>query len=414
VMERTALLNAFDAEDGEWIGLATCPEPDFIDYLLTVSLDEDRSKEQRGLALREASRRQNPDRNVYLDDAISSRAQDIIINTKGQEVADQYLYGDRSPIVLLAPSQLKNRPTPRWLVHGVFRQATVGIFGGAPGLGKSFVMTALAGSVATGVPFLGHEVTQGKVLYVAGEGGSFFGKRLEAWEEANGVTIPEENFALIEAGVTMTDTASMNEVTELVRDGGFNLVIFDTLSALSVMESENDSAKIAGVLRSAEEVKRAHENVTVIVVHHVNKSAGTLRGASALDGNVDFVMLAKRHTKDDPESGFYLTSRGEDGAKVKDGEPVRIEGLSLASCGDSAVVVQSAPPRRDKAQEQADNAVLDYLSDGETHRTGDIKKAMKASGHSDATVDRSLTALSKSEQLVKPKHGYYQLPEGTK
>src|SRR5204863_4545653 len=57
-------------------------------------------------------------------------------------------------------SELERIPPPGWQVEGVMTRASLTLLAGKFGTYKSFVSVALAASVATGVPFLGHQVSE--------------------------------------------------------------------------------------------------------------------------------------------------------------------------------------------------------------------------------------------------------------
>ena len=58
-------------------------------------------------------------------------------------------------------------PEPEYLVEGLIPKVGLGVIAGNPKAGKSFFALQLACCVATGKPFLGREVQQGSVLYLA-------------------------------------------------------------------------------------------------------------------------------------------------------------------------------------------------------------------------------------------------------
>jgi RecA-family ATPase len=71
-------------------------------------------------------------------------------------------------------------PEPLW--DGWLYQGSPAIMAARGGLGKSALVLGLACAVYHGLPNLGSDVRQGKVLYVAGEGHRSIAKRIEAWE----------------------------------------------------------------------------------------------------------------------------------------------------------------------------------------------------------------------------------------
>ena len=91
------------------------------------------------------------------------------------------------------------QPAPiDWLIEGCIpRDCIAGVIG-ASGAGKSFVTVSMCGSIATGLPWYGHPVKQGGVIYLAGEGQRGLRTRFDAWalEHGGGLNIDEHPIAL--------------------------------------------------------------------------------------------------------------------------------------------------------------------------------------------------------------------------
>jgi hypothetical protein len=64
---------------------------------------------------------------------------------------------------------LENLTVDPWLVHGFIRASSITLFAGDSGLGKTPLLLQLALCIAAGLPFLGAQVQQGRVLYCDGE-----------------------------------------------------------------------------------------------------------------------------------------------------------------------------------------------------------------------------------------------------
>jgi hypothetical protein len=89
---------------------------------------------------------------------------------------------------------------PAWLIEGVYVQDGLCQIYGDPSSYKTFLALAVGCSVATGKPFLGkiEPGRVGDVVYISAEGGRGIGKRLRAWETANGGCEADRFFAIAE------------------------------------------------------------------------------------------------------------------------------------------------------------------------------------------------------------------------
>lgn len=166
---------------------------------------------------------------------------------------------------------------------------------GEAGVGKSFVACSLAASVATGRPWLGHRVTEGAVVYVAGEGGAAsVARRLDAAVLALRCCEPHEPVPLwiVTPGVDMV--AGPAELMALLGDVQPKLIVVDTLArCFGGGGDENSTQDMSSFVRSLDMLRDVH-GCSVLVVHHANKGEGRgaakVRGSSVLYGAVDVSM----------------------------------------------------------------------------------------------------------------------------
>ena len=76
-------------------------------------------------------------------------------------------------------------PRPEWLVRGVLPRGALGVCFGAPGSGKTFLVTDLAAAIARGLPWFGRRTQQGMVAYFCCEG--TLRNRIEAYLQHNDI-----------------------------------------------------------------------------------------------------------------------------------------------------------------------------------------------------------------------------------
>ena len=315
-----------------------------------------------------------------------------------------------TPLRVHTLTGLMQDPAISWWVEGFLAKGTISVLGGDGGVGKSALMVELSARVATGTPFLhDFKTTPGRVLYVAAEGRAGYGVRLNAVQRSH-IEIPEDRFALVDEGVSLTNEASVAQLCAYVAANRFDVVILDTLSQLAAVESENDAAEMARVINQAKRVVDARPGASVLISAHTNKASGTLRGSSAIRDNVDAVWMA-RGDKD----AFTLSNRPEHGGKMRDGQPLTIKGLSLVPAFGSVVVERATMPTTTPAEERG-AVVLDLMEAGRAYSKAEVSDLMRTfdAGISETTIKRDLAALVASGALVKAGRGEYQIAEGSR
>jgi KaiC/GvpD/RAD55 family RecA-like ATPase len=194
-------------------------------------------------------------------------------------------YEGRSRIYRL--QEMLKWPPPEWLVEGLVPKGAMSGLYGAPGTGKSMLALDWALCVASGTPWLGHEVQQGYVLYIAAEGHSGLAKRAQAWLQYHDYSAASiEHFGLVKERIAITDGsvdyetvfARLEEEVERVP----HFVVIDTL-ARAIEGDENDSTAMAMFLNGAERWIEDY-GATVLVIHHGNAAGTRERGHTSFKG----------------------------------------------------------------------------------------------------------------------------------
>lgn len=308
------------------------------------------------------------------------------------------------PLVLKSVKELLEAPAPDWWIDGILPKDAVVIVGGDGGVGKSAMLIEMVARLSTGTPFLGnYAARQARVLYAVGEGISGYGARFHAVEKAHGLAA--DKVAILAEGVSLTSAKSMEQVADVVAQNKVEIVIFDTLSSLSTLESENDAAEVGRVMNAAKRVREANPGCTVILVHHTSKASGGLRGSSVIRDNADAVWMLKG----DPDA-FFMSTKSKHGGKVKDGEPMEIHGLSLVGAHGSVIVESASMPHEaSAASDRRGDSAARHLEDGKEYTTAELRDIVRKDDGavSERTADRVITTLLASDKITSLGKGRY-------
>jgi len=185
-------------------------------------------------------------------------------------------------------------PEARWLVRNFWPRQGVGIIGGQPKLGKSWLGLDLAISVASGTSCLGYfPVTQTgpTLVFLAEDGLSEVRARIEAICTHRGLDIKKLDLHVITAPVLRLDVDEQRQqlqaTLEVIKP---RLLLLDPLVRLHRLD-ENSSQDVSLLLGFLREMQRACD-LSIALVHHASKKqrgrpGQSLRGSSDLHAFVD-------------------------------------------------------------------------------------------------------------------------------
>ncbi|MGA7272220.1 MAG: AAA family ATPase, partial [Acidimicrobiia bacterium] len=202
---------------------------------------------------------------------------------------------------IVVGDDIHNLPPPEWLIENHLVQGSLVLLYGHPGIGKSFLALDMAASVAAGRPWHGHDVVQGQVLYVAGEGVGDLGLRVRAWEIGHQIDSLSEMAYLTETvNLFLSDRDQLlaKDVYVLLHDLGVlqlapSMIVVDTL-ARTMGGGDENSAKDMGIVIASADHLRHELGSTVMLIHHSGKDGRTERGSTALIGAVDTSVRVTR------------------------------------------------------------------------------------------------------------------------
>ena len=190
--------------------------------------------------------------------------------------------------IVRAADLAQAQPDAQWLVREVWGRSSVGIIGGQPKLGKSWLALDLAVSVASSTPCLGHFAVEdpGRALiYLAEDALPQQRSRLDALCEHRRIPIESLDLHVVTEPVLRLDLeADRDRLNTAVARLRPKVLVLDPLVRLHRLD-ENRAQEISGLLSFLREIQRAHE-VSVVLVHHASKKHRS-RPGQALRGSSD-------------------------------------------------------------------------------------------------------------------------------
>jgi hypothetical protein len=258
---------------------------------------------------------------------------DPVQNPKVVDIASRRSEDERSNIVetyLLSGHEFMKLEPPEPLIDGWIDEGTLAVLYGPPKAGKSFVAIDMMMCVASGSHWQGHPVKQKKVLYIVGEGSSYYPPRLEAWMETNKVyNSALDNIMLLTRSASLKDPEQVQDVIEIMEEHSIGLVIIDTLARAMGGAEENSNSEMSLVVNAIDKI-RLETKATALVVHHSGKDESKgLRGASALLGAVDTSLSVKK------TNGAVIVAAEDQRGRAESGTVY----LQLKEVGKSAALV---------------------------------------------------------------------------
>ncbi len=258
----------------------------------------------------------------YLPRCTSSYSFDSMVEWVKDKVANAYAFGSKaigaaSPEaafsgVYVPPVEPVNTPPAVWFRHGdawdrnaswlyyeMIPASGVGVLTGPSQAGKTFVLTDLARSLATGKPFFDvvPDEPGGTIFLFAGTEGSGFERRLEALGEGGHLPISSTRVAALGQRGALTTLLDQvrGEAERMQKIFGvpLRLLVLETLSASGLLEDEDSNAEAAQAISNLAQLGQ-FLGVPVITSHHPPKGGHGSRGAGAIINNADFHIEVSR------------------------------------------------------------------------------------------------------------------------
>jgi AAA domain-containing protein len=191
-----------------------------------------------------------------------------------------------------------------WLVESLWSAQAVGIIGGEPKCGKSFLALDLAVAVASGTPCLRRFPTRQRgsvLLFAAEDAPQIVRQRLDGIAQAAGVELQSLDVHVITMPTLRLDRPEHQRALQAtVAHLQPKLLVLDPLVRLHCID-ENIAAEVAPLLGYLRNLQR-HHHTAVALVHHARKGAGRERGGQALRGSSELHAWG--------DSNLYLRRNG--------------------------------------------------------------------------------------------------------
>ena len=305
-----------------------------------------------------------------------------------------------------SPADLEDRPSrQQWLVDGLWGRQAVGIVGGEPKCGKSFLALDLAVAVAAGVPCLRRFAAKqpGPVLLFAAEdAGHIVRTRLKGIARAAGASFETLDIAVIDVPILRLDHANDRQrLRETVQRIAPRLVVLDPLVRLHGVD-ENTVAEVAPILGFLRDLQRRFETA-VLLVHHARKSGASrpgqaLRGSSELHAWGDSNLYLRRRDKQ-----IVMTVEHRAAPGLADIE------IELADDGEGPALRlrQPVPAEAAPEPETPERRILQALADADAPLSQ--RQIRERAATRPATVAEALSKLVRAGRVERAPQGGYRL-----
>ena len=188
------------------------------------------------------------------------------------------------PYAVVSPETMMHQPQMPSYIKGLLPKGSLSMMFGDSTSGKSFLALDIACAIARGVPWHGHKVRQGRVIYVVAEGAGSFGKRIHAYchdRRVDGAVVAT-HLGMISAAPNMLDPENVAELIKAIRAaGGADLIILDTWAQVTAGANENDGQDMGKAIKHANIVRQL-AGCDVLLIHHPGKDLS--RGARGWSG----------------------------------------------------------------------------------------------------------------------------------
>lgn len=293
---------------------------------------------------------------------------------------------------LMSVTDLAQLKPPEWLIANMLPAGGFTVLFGPSGVGKSFLALDWALSVASGRAWYGQTTRSGWVVYIAAEGHTGLGIRVQAWQHAR--RQPDvEHIRFLPEAVNFLDAKHLAKARRSLATLPQPpvLVVIDTM-ARSMTGGDENSARDVGMFIAAADELRKPSGAAALLVHHTGKNGEDERGSSALRGAADLRASLKSEG-----AGLRLEC-----VKSKDSEPFDPWNLHLEPILDSCHI---RPGSHQDATSDAERQILEQLSAAHGSDAVASGTLLRTSGVAERSYYRALKSLDDKGFITREPSG---------
>jgi hypothetical protein len=248
-----------------------------------------------------------------------------VIAERAEEIIQEAVKGERFRV--FDAIDFIKRDKSSWFIKGILPRANFGVFYGASGSGKSFLVFDMLAGLAQGTNWCGHKTAKARVLWIAAEGQEDMRKRVFGFCQHRNIDPALFEMKFIANAPNLLKVEDVKDLIRQVKKAGvFDVIIIDTLAQVMPGGDENSGEDMGKVMGHCKEITRL-TGAMVAPIHHSGKDASRgARGWSGLRAACDFE--------------YEVIREGEDRAvtitKMKGGA----DGGSFGFCLDTIIVGQ--------------------------------------------------------------------------
>ena len=301
-----------------------------------------------------------------------------------------------------------------WLWYPYIPFGKLTIIHGDGGEGKTTLILRLAALLSRGekLPCDSTEREPIKVIYQTAEDGlgdTIKPRLLAGNADCSQIKVIDES----EASLTMLD----ERIEKAIVETGARALILDPVQAyIGAKVDMNRANEVRAILSQLGQIAGQYR-CAIILVGHLNKAQGNKSNYRGL-GSIDFQATARSvlivgRLKDNPQIRVMVQDKS---SLAPEGEPIAFEldkenGFRWLGHYDISADDLLCGIPREKKSEQAENLILEYLSQGKYPQQALLKKA-QAIGISKRVLDEAKKALN-VRSLKEGSQWYWELPEKT-
>lgn len=250
-------------------------------------------------------------------------------------------------------AEIDPEPHKTWLVDRLLGAGELSAVFGAPGSGKSVLVSDMACHIARGRTWLTRAVAQGAVVYVAAERAALVKRRMAAWRTYHDVQ--DLPLAILQGAIDLRSSkAAAQEIIrhslDLRDEWGIDLgmIVIDTVSRALAGGDEN-SPKDMGALVGNASLIQDSTGAHVCLIHHIPADGSQrLRGHGALLGAVDTSIGVEKGSTARTAT-VDKQNDGEEGERVA----FTLEGVEIGPDTTAPVVIAADAPPAAKSKRPA-------------------------------------------------------------